>query len=225
MTNAELAPSPLDVPLGTPGRPTRRGRLHLLALWPAIPLVVLLAVAANGAQARAGAIVYGVGLCSVLAVSTTYHRWVHSHRARSAWRRADHATIFSLIAGTCTALAFASLGTGAAIAMIVVIWFAAVTGAVLKVARFERADRLGSVMYVVMGWSGAALVPAIWQRGGLIPVLCLVMGGIAYTVGAACFAHGWPRLAPERFSYHEVWHAFTLAAAGLHFTAITTLAT
>jgi hemolysin III len=225
MTNAELAPSPLDVPLGTPGRPTWRGRLHLLALWPAIPLVVLLAVAANGAQARAGAIVYGVGLCSVLAVSTTYHRWVHSHRARSAWRRADHATIFSLIAGTCTALAFTSLGTGAAIAMIVVIWFAAVTGAVLKVARFERADRLGSVMYVVMGWSGAALVPAIWQRGGLIPVLCLVMGGIAYTVGAVCFAHGWPRLAPERFSYHEVWHAFTLAAAGLHFTAITTLAT
>ena len=71
MSNAEFAPSPLDVPLGTPSRPTWRGRLHMLALWPAIPLVALLAVAADGAQARAGAIVYGVGLCSVLAVSAT----------------------------------------------------------------------------------------------------------------------------------------------------------
>lgn len=225
MSNAEFAPSPLDVPLGTPGRPTWRGRLHMLALWPAIPLVTLLAVAADGAQARAGAIVYGVGLCSVLAVSATYHRWVHSPRARTAWRRADHATIFSLIAGTCTALAFTSLETGAAIAMVVVIWVAAVTGAFLKIARFERATRLGPVIYIAMGWSGAALVPAMFQRGGLIPVVCCVIGGIVYTVGAVCFARRWPRLVPERFSYHEVWHAFTLAAAGLHFTAITTLAT
>ena len=37
-------------------------RANLLALWPAIPLVALLAIAADGAQARAGAIVYGVGL-------------------------------------------------------------------------------------------------------------------------------------------------------------------
>lgn len=225
MPDAELVPSPLDSPLGTPSRPTWRGRLHMLALWPAIPLVVLLAVAADGASARAGAIVYGVGLCSVLAVSTIYHRWVHSYRARAAWRRADHATIFSLIAGTCTALAFTSLETGAAIAMVVVIWVAAVTGAVLKVARFERATRLGPVIYIAMGWSGALLVPAMWQRGGPLPVLFFVLGGIAYTVGAIGFARRWPRLVPHRFSYHEVWHAFTIAAAGLHFTAIASLAT
>ena len=78
-----------------------------------------------------------------------------------------------------------------------------VTGAVLKIARFERATRLGPVIYIAMGWSGAALVPSMWQRGGLIPVVCFVMGGIAYTVGAVCFAHRWPRLVPERFSYHE----------------------
>lgn len=215
----------LDAALGTPDRPTWRGRLHLFALWSAIPLLIVLAIESDGARARAGAIVYAVGLCSMLAVSTTYHRWVHTVRARSIWRRADHATIFVLIAGTCTALALTTLATGTAIALLVAIWLAAVIGAVLKLFSFERANRLGPVMYLGMGWSGVALVPAIWQRGGAFPVACLVAGGVAYTVGAIGFARRWPTLRPATFSYHEVWHAFTIAAAGLHFAAITTLST
>ena len=37
-------------------------------------------------------------------VSTVYHRWVHSARARERWRRADHAAIFAAIAGTFSAM-------------------------------------------------------------------------------------------------------------------------
>lgn len=215
----------LDAALGTPTRPSWRGRLHLIGLWSAIPLVVALAIGSDGARSRAGVIVYAVGLCSMLAVSTTYHRWVHTVRARARWRRLDHATIFTLIAGTCTALALTSLSTGRAIAMVTAIWLAAVLGIVLKLAHFERANRFGPVLYIAMGWSGAALVPAIWQRGGAVPLVCFVAGGIVYTVGAIGFARRWPTLRPSKFSYHEVWHAFTIAAAALHFAAISALAT
>lgn len=227
MSNEQIPQQPrlLDAALGTPTRPSWRGRLHLIGLWSAIPLVIALAIASDGARARAGAIVYAVGLCSMLAVSTTYHRWVHTVRARSRWRRADHATIFVLIAGTCTALALTTLATGAAIALLVAMWLAAVIGAVLKLFSFERANRFGPVMYIAMGWSGVALVPAIWQRGGPLPLACFVAGGLVYTVGAIGFARRWPTLRPSTFSYHEVWHAFTIAAAGLHFTTIATLST
>ncbi len=223
--NTDLAPPTMDAALGTPSRPSWRGRLHLIALVWAIPLVVVLAIESDGARSRAGAIVYGVGLCSMLAVSTTYHRWVHTINARALWRRADHATIFALIAGTCTALAFTSLDGGAAIAMIIAIWLAAVVGALLKLVHFERATRFGPILYIAMGWTGAALVAPMWQRGGPLPVACFVAGGILYTVGAVGFARRWPRLRPATFSYHEVWHGFTVAAAALHFTAIAALAT
>lgn len=226
MSNEQTAQRPpLDAALGTPTRPSWRGRLHLIGLWSAVPLVIALAISADGARSRAGAVVYAVGLCSMLAVSTTYHRWVHTIRARALWRRLDHATIFVLIAGTCTALALTTLSTVRAIVMVTVIWVAAAAGAVFKLARFERADRFGPILYIAMGWSGAALLPAMWQRGGAFPVGCFVAGGIVYTVGSIGFARRWPKLRPSRFSYHEVWHAFTIAAAGLHFAAISALAT
>ena len=220
-----MTPLALDAPLGSPGRPSWRGRLHLIALWLAIPLLVLLAITSNGARSRAAVIVYGVGLCSMLAVSTTYHRWVHTIRARAAWRRADHATIFAAIAGTSTALALTSLTTGRAIAMLLIVWTAAAVGAVFKVVSFHRANRLGVMMYIILGWSGLVLVPSVWHRGGAVAVGLLLGGGILYTVGAIGFAREWPTLRPSRFSYHEVWHAFTIAAAGLHFAAVHTLAT
>jgi len=215
----------LDFPLGSPGRPSWRGRLHLVALWSAVPLLVLLAIKSNAAESRAAVIVYAVGLCSMLAVSTIYHRWVHTIRARAAWRRADHAMIFAAIAGTFSALALTSLSRGPGIAMLIVIWTAAAIGASFTIFDFDRANRLGVAMYIAIGWAGLALVPAVWRRGGALTVGLMLAGGVVYTVGAAGFWRQWPTLRPSTFSYHEVWHAFTIVAAGLHFAAIWTVAT
>ena len=210
----------LDAPLGSASRPTWRGLLHLIALLAAIPLLVALSIVSNGARMRAAVIVYAVGLCSMLTASTVYHRWVHSLRARAIWRRADHAMIFAAIAGTFTALALSTLATGPAIAMLIAIWAAAATGAFVKLTQFHRADRIGSVMYVAMGWAGLLLVPALWHRHESLAVVLLVAGGVMYTVGALAFRRKWPTLRPATFSYHEVWHAFTIAAAGLHLAAV-----
>jgi len=210
----------MDAPLGSPARPSWRGRLHLIALWSALPMVVLLAVHADGARARAGVIVYAVGLCSMLAVSTTYHRWVHTVRARRIWRRVDHATIFATIGGTFTALAMVSLGNGSVITMMILIWAAAAGGAVVKIVNVPRSDRIGVILYIAIGWAGLTLVPALWSHAGPVPVGLLIGGGIVYTVGALGFGRQWPTLRPSTFSYHEVWHAFTVAAAGLHFATV-----
>ena len=215
----------LDEPLGTVGRPSWRGRLHLIALVSVIPLLVVLAIEADGARARAAVVMYAIGLCTMLAVSTTYHRWVHTIRARAAWRRADHAAIFAAIAGTFAALALISLGTGPAIAALILVWGAALASAAVKIVWFDRAHRFGSVMYISLGWAGLTIAPAVWQRGGLLTVSLVFGGGVVYTVGALAFSRQWPRLRPATFSYHEFWHACTLVAAGLHLAAIWTVAT
>ncbi len=220
---AEHGPE-LDVPLGSPGRPAWRGRLHLLALAAAVPCITVLAGLSVGARVRAAVLIHGIGLCSMLVVSTTYHRWVHSVRRRAQWRRADHATIFAAIAGTCSAVALLCFGTTAAIVFVAVVWTAAALGALSKLLAFERAHRSGVAPYVVLGWAGAVLIPAAWQRGGATVLGLLLAGGVVYTVGAVAFHRRWPTLRPATFSYHEVWHAATIVAAAMHFGAIAVLA-
>ena len=224
-TDLRAWPPVLDHRLGTVDRPSWRGRLHLLALISVVPLLVALAIASSGARTRAAVIMYAIGLCSMLAVSTTYHRWVHTVRARAAWRRADHATIFVAIAGTFAALALICLGTGPAIATLIIVWSAAAASAVVKVFWFDRAHRFGSAMYIGLGWAGIAIAPSVWRHGGMTTVALVLAGGVIYTGGAIGFARKWPTLRASTFSYHEFWHACTLAAAGLHLTAIWTVAT
>jgi hemolysin III len=52
----------------------------------------------------------------------------------------------------------------------------------------------------------------------------VVVGGVVYLVGAAGFAKRWPTLRPAVFSFHEVWHVFTVVAAVTQFAAIAMLA-
>lgn len=209
-----------DVPLGSPTRPSWRGRLHLFGLMAALPTFVLLMVHAEGERATWGAAVYALGLCSMLTVSTVYHRWVHTIRARRIWRRLDHATIFAAIAGTITPLCLIALGTRSGAVLIALVWAAAVIGAALKFSGRPTADRVASTMYIAIGWAGLLLIPALWKIGGVTPVALLTVGGAIYTLGAVGFARQWPMLRPRVFSFHEVWHANTIAAAAAHFAAV-----
>jgi hemolysin III len=185
--------------------------------------MVALAVTANGTKARIGVIVYAVGVCSMLAVSTTYHRWVHTHRARAAWQRADHATIFAAIAGTFTAVCLACMTGRWVVATLVAVWTAAIVGASLKATGRRRLCRIAAALYIVIGWAGLLLVPAILATGGWVTVGLLLAGGVAYTIGAIAFGLKWPTLRPATFSYHEVWHAWTVTAAALHLAAVWTV--
>ena len=85
----------LAAALGTEARPLWRGRLHHLGLFVFPPLFAALVVLAHGTEQKAVALVYGLGVCSMLAASTTYHRWVHTPRARASWPRR--------LGSTCTA--------------------------------------------------------------------------------------------------------------------------
>ena len=76
--------------------------------------MVVLALYAPTGLARAAALVYGVGLCSLFAASGLYHRWRWNPRWRPLLRRIDHSTIFIFIAASYTPVALLVLtGTGA----------------------------------------------------------------------------------------------------------------
>jgi hemolysin III len=209
-----------DDPLGTEGRPTWRGRVHLLALCVAVPALTVLVLSADGPRAKVGVCIYAAGLCAMFAASTTYHRWVHEFRSRAAWRRVDHAMIFAAIAGSTTPIVLTVLPTGWGVALLCVIWTLAAIGALLKLGSWPRGDSVGTALYAVVSVLAALALPALWMRGGVGPAVLYVGSGSLYIFGAQWFSRTWPRLKPSVFSYHEVWHSFTVAAAAAHFVTV-----
>lgn len=214
-----------DDPLGCDGRPSWRGRVHLIGLCAAVPALTMLINRAHGARATLGACIYAAGMWAMFAASTTYHRWVHNLSSRASWRRADHAMIFAAIAGSATPIILIVMPSWRGVALLAVIWSAAAVGAALKFSRWCRGDPIGTAMYAGVSVIAALALPALWIRGGVAPAALYIASGVLYIFGAQWFSRTWPRLKSSVFSYHEVWHAFTVAAATLHFVCVWLIAT
>lgn len=215
-----------DVALGHLHRPTWRGGIHSIGLAAAVPAVVMLLLSSSAdVRLRAGVAVYGVGLCSMLAASAIYHRFVHGLRARCAWRRVDHAAIFAAIAGSSTPIVLFALPGASGVVLAGATWAAAVVGAACKLSRWDGGDLAGTAMYAVTIVFGAVALPWLWVRAGTGPTVFVMAGGLVYIAGAVCFSRQWPTLRPTVFSYHELWHVFTIVAAVAQFVAIWMLAT
>jgi hemolysin III len=64
------------------------------------------------------------------------------------------------------------------------------------------------------------VLPDILDVGGVIPLVLMLAGGAAYTVGAIFYALRRPNPWPAVFGHHEFFHACTLVAALCHHIAI-----
>jgi predicted membrane channel-forming protein YqfA (hemolysin III family) len=51
-------------------------------------------------------------------------------------------------------------------------------------------------------------------------LLLLALGSAVYSAGALVYASQRANPAPAVFGYHEVFHALTIVAAGMHFAAV-----
>jgi hemolysin III len=200
-------------------KPLLRGVLHEVAAFVAVVAGAILVFRASGARARAGALVYGISLVTLLAVSATYHRRNWSERVRAVWRRLDHSAIFLLIAGTYTPLSFL-LGSRLGWIFLGIVWAGALLGIVMSIAWVRAPKALVAIVCVLLGWAALPLLPALKASLGTGAVALLAAGGIVYSLGAAVYALRRPDPFPRVFGYHEIFHTLVIAGAGCHFAVV-----
>ncbi len=200
-------------------RPTLRGASHVLATCVAVPAAVLLWIGAGSFSARVGAAVYGLSLFLLFAVSASFHWPTWRPRARDWIGRLDQSVIFLFIAGTYTPFGLL-LGPGRGYLLLAVMWGVTLGGIVLSLAWPAAPKALMAGIYVAFGWSFALLVPALFRAVGALVITLVVLGGLAFTVGAIVYALKRPDPFPRIFGYHEVFHILVVAAAVCHFAAV-----
>ena len=136
-------------------KPRWRGVPDIIAMFLAVPAVILLIMYARVGLATTSAWVYGSALVAVFGVSAGYHapRW--SPGLLRLWRRLDHSCIYLLIAGSYTPACLLALDPSVGIPMLYVVWILAALG-VLKSFVWPHAPRVLNAVQSLLGRAGGS---------------------------------------------------------------------
>jgi len=156
----------------------------------------------------------------MLGTSALYHRITWSPSRRLWMRRADHAALFLLIAGTYTPVALIGLHGAWRPTILLIVWAGAIAATTTKICWVGSPKWLSAAIGLALGWVAVAALPELAHNEGLAPLFLLAAGGLAYTAGAVVYAGRRPDPMPSVFGYHEVFHALTILALSCQYVAI-----
>jgi hemolysin III len=208
-----------DATAAEPVKPRLRGRLHQLAFVASIPAGIALVLAAHSLPGRIAAAVYALSLTGLYGTSAAFHRGRWSPKVRRRLDQADHAMIYVLIAGSYTPLAVLAVDRVWGLAILSIVWTAAVAGIVVVIL-WHRIRIFGITAYLTIGWLALVTLPKLALKLGVAEITLLLLGGVLYTVGAVVLGRQRPNPNPAVLGYHEIWHAFTVLAGVCHYVLI-----
>jgi len=205
-----VAPSP---------RPRFRGLIHLVAFGASCIIgAVFLAYTPESRVIPAAA--FALSATTMLGLSALYHRVTWKPRARLWMRRADHAGIYLLIAGTYTPVGLIALHGAWRVTILAIVWSGAAIATLMKLCWVHAPKWLAALIGIALGWAGVAAMPEVAHHAGITAVVLLAAGGLAYSLGAATYALKRPDPVPAVFGYHEVFHSLTIVALACHYVAV-----
>jgi len=201
-------------------RPLLRGWLHLVAFFVLFACSPILFARCQTWSQVGWVLCYLVGVGAMLLTSALLHRVNWTPKQRQAWRRADHSTIFLAITGTYFAISGLTMHGTIRLVTLIIIGASTCVGIAVRQLSMNAPKWANTIPFLVMSWFAALVMPQIYRGGGPLCFALIVIGGVAYTVGAVFYGTKRPKLSPRVFGYHELFHAFTLIGAGMHFAAI-----
>ncbi len=191
--------------------PKLRGWFHLGAT-PVVIIASLVLFILSRESFKFAVALYSITAIMLFSVSAIYHRvpWVASKK--KMWRRWDHANINLLIAGSYTPFAVALLDSRDRTILLCVVWIGALFGVALRVFWVSAPRWLYVANYLILGWVAVIYTPQLYEKGGLMVLLPILIGGLLYSVGAIFYALKRPGRNAKYFGFHELFHIFVLAA-------------
>ena len=189
------------------------GALGILALV----LCVIKSALRGSAMAVAASAVYGGAMLALYTMSSVYHG-LHPSTGKKVMQVIDHCTIYFLIAGTYTPIVLCSirplypaLGWG----LFAAEWILAATAATLTAIDLKQYSVFSMICYIGMGWGIIFFLPQTLNALGRPGFTLLLLGGIAYTIGAVLYGIG-----SKKRWMHSVFHIFVVLGSLFQFLAI-----
>ena len=197
------------------------GLTHLVAaLGAVIGLVILLIIGSDDSAKAISLAIYGLSLVLMFAASATYHLVKAPPQVIKALRKADHAAIYLLIAGSYTPICLHFFRGFWQWGLVVIIWGMALIGVAIKIFIVNAPRWFTAGIYLLMGWLAVLAIPEMVVVMPVSALIWLVLGGLFFTLGAMVYITKKPDFYPKVFGFHEVWHIFVIIGCVCHFIVI-----
>ncbi|MBQ4568466.1 MAG: hemolysin III family protein [Ruminococcus sp.] len=164
-----------------------------------------------------GSAVYGGSLIMLYTMSSVYHGLV-PEGAKKVMQVLDHCTIYFLIGGTYTPIVLCAIRRVSPAwcwTLFGIVWGLAVIGTVFAAIDHKKYSKFSMACYIGMGWCVLIAAKVTLQAIPLWGLFWLLMGGVAYTVGAVIYVIG-----KKRRYMHSVFHIFCLLGSVFQFFCI-----
>jgi len=178
-----------------------------------VPMMIL--AVNKGALASWAIGIYGITLLAMYLASSLYHA-ATDERWRLRLRRADHCSIYLLIAGTYTPLMLLAVGGNWGKWILIAVWSLALIGIAVKCFTVTKFKKLSIALYLLMGWLCLICIGRIFKSLSTPGLVLLITGGVLYTAGVLFYLN-------RRQYSHAVWHLFVLGGTISHFFMVRTL--
>jgi hemolysin III len=171
------------------------------------------ALSKGGAPLASATALYAFCLIVMLACSAAYNL-TRPSRARRVLRRLDEASIFIMIAGSCTPFTSQLPPPALGFWMTAAVWTAALGLGFGKITLPRISDRAWSATYVAFGWLAAMTLAPVMHGLPMVAIALLATGGLIYSGGVLIYLnHGLP-------FRRAIWHAIVVVAAAVHYGAV-----
>lgn len=161
--------------------------------------------------------VYGASLIALYVMSSVYHG-LKAGTAKKVMQILDHCTIYFLIASTYTPLLLnpiREVSPGWAWTIFGIVWGCAALGIVLNAIDLKKYAAFSMICYIGMGWCIVVAAKVTIKAIPFAGLMFLLVGGIAYTVGAVLYGLG-----KKHRWMHSIFHLFVLLGSILQFICI-----
>lgn len=183
----------------------------------ALVLCVVFSALHGDPWAVVGSAIYGASLIVLYTMSSIYHGLV-PETAKKVMQVLDHCTIYFLIGGTYTPIVLCSIrrvSPGWCWALFGIVWALAAVGCVFTAIDHKKYSKFSMACYIGMGWCVLIAAKVTLQAIPVMGLIWLLLGGVAYTVGAVIYVVG------KKHKYmHSVFHLFCLLGSICHFFCI-----
>ena len=184
----------------------------------ALILCIIFAAIHNNPYGIVASSIFGVTMILLYTMSSIYHGLRPNSKAKKVFQVLDHCSIFLLIAGSYTPFALCTIreyDTASGWIIFGVIWAVAILGIVLNSIDIKKFKVFSMICYLLMGWCIVFKIGLLPKLLGTAGFVLLLLGGIAYTVGAVLYGIG------KKHKYmHSVFHLFILLGSLLQFFCI-----